>query len=105
MKAWQLLFLKCLSEINFTKGMSSHNLKDELVKIELALKKNELDLALNLFEKIEKNWEVYKKEIKEEEIEGLIKLSEFIGKLLLEKKKNFLVCEKLFQLRKNYSKF
>lgn len=85
--------------------MSSHNLKDELVKIELALRKNELDLALNLFEKIEKNWEVYKKEIKEEEIEGLIKLSEFIGKLLLEKKKNLLACEKLFQLRKIYSKF
>ncbi|MBO8143133.1 MAG: hypothetical protein H0Z16_00885 [Thermodesulfobacterium sp.] len=85
--------------------MLEHNLREELIKIELAVKKNELDFALNLFEKINQNWEEYKKGIKQEEIKALIKLSEYIEKLLLEKKKNFFDRKKLFQLRKAYSKF
>ena len=48
--------------------MPEHNLREELIKIELAVKKNELDFALNLFEKINQNWEEYKKGIKQEEI-------------------------------------
>ena len=85
--------------------MPEYNLKEELIKVELAIKKNELDTALNLFEKINQNWEEYKKGIKQEEVKSLIKLSEYIEKLLLEKKKNFFDRKKLFQLRKAYSKF
>jgi len=85
--------------------MKSYNLKEDLIKIEVAIKKNELDLALKLFEEINQNWEEYKKEITLEEVKTLLKLSEYIGKLLLEKKESFFDRKKFLELRKAYSNF
>lgn len=85
--------------------MENFNLKEILLKIELAIKKNELDLALKLYEDINKNWEEYQKGITPEEVKPLLKLSEYIEKLLLEKKEGFFDRKKLLQLRKVYSKF
>ena len=85
--------------------MSEYNLKEDLIKIELAIKRDNLDLALKFYKKINQNWEEYKKNIDEEEVINLLKLSEFIEKLLIEKRKKFADCKKLLQIRKVYSKF
>ena len=85
--------------------MSEYNLREDLIKIELAIKKDNFDLALKFYKKINQNWEKYKKNIDEEEIINLLKLSEFIEKLLIEKRKKFADCKKLLQIRKAYSKF
>jgi len=85
--------------------MSEYNLREDLIKIELAIKKDNLDLALKFYKKINQNWEEYKKSINKEEIINLLKLSKFIEKLLIEKRKKFVDCKKLLQIRKAYSKF
>ncbi|PMP65095.1 MAG: hypothetical protein C0190_07110 [Thermodesulfobacterium geofontis] len=85
--------------------MQEYNLKEALIKIELAIKKNEFDLALMLYEEINKNWEEYEKEITPDSAKNFLKLSEYIEKLLLEKRKNFFDRKNLLQLRKAYSKF
>ena len=85
--------------------MSEYNLREDLIKIELAIKKDNLDLALEFYKKINQNWEEYKKSIDKEEIINLLKLSEFIEKLLIEKRKKFADRKKLLQIRKAYSKF
>ena len=85
--------------------MSEYNLREDLIKIELAIKKNNLDLALEFYKKINQNWEEYKKSIDEEKVIDLLKLSEFIEKLLIEKRKKFADRKKLLQIRKAYSKF
>lgn len=85
--------------------MSDYNLREALVKVELAIKKNEFDKALELYEKINKNWEEYQKNLNQIEIKELLKLLEYIKNLLLEKQKELFDRKKLFQLRKAYSKF
>jgi len=85
--------------------MSDYNLRETLVKVELAIKKNEFDKALELYEKINKHWEEYQKNLNQKEIKELIKLLEYIKNLLLEKQKELFERKKLFQLRKAYSKF
>jgi len=85
--------------------MSDYNLREALVRVELAIKKNEFDKALELYEKINKNWEEYQKNLNQIEIKELIKLLEYIKNLLLEKQKELFDRKKLFQLRKAYSKF
>jgi len=85
--------------------MSDYNLREVLVKVELAIKKNEFDKALELYEKINKNWKEYQKTLNQKEIKELIKLLEYIKNLLLEKQKELFERKKLFQLRKAYSKF
>ncbi len=85
--------------------MQKCSLKEALIKIELAIKKDELDKALKLYEEINKNWQQYEKTVDKEEIKSLLKLLDYIEKLLLEKKKNFFDRKKLFQLRKAYSRF
>jgi hypothetical protein len=85
--------------------MQKYNLKEALIKIEVAIKKNELDLALNLYEEINQNWEEYKKGITQESAKNLLKLSEYIGKLLLERKESFFDRKKFLELRKAYSHF
>ncbi len=85
--------------------MQKCSLRETLIQIEVAIKKNDLDTALRLYEKINKNWGEYKKTLNKEEVKALIKLTGYIEKLLLEKKKNFFDRKKFFQLRKAYSRF
>lgn len=85
--------------------MQKCSLKEVLIKIELAIKKDELDKALKLYEEINKNWQQYEKTVDKEDVKTLLKLLDYIEKLLLEKRKNFFDRKKLFQLRKAYSRF
>jgi len=85
--------------------MSKYNLREDLIEIELAIKKDNLDLALEFYKKINQNWEEYKKSIDKKEVIDLLKLSELIEKLLIEKRKKFADRKKLLQIRKAYFKF
>jgi len=81
------------------------NLKEILLQIEITLKNDDLDKAYNLYKEIDKNWEKYKISIKKEEIQKLLNLVEFIGKILQEKKNKCFEKDKLLTLRKAYSKY
>ncbi|WP_038055110.1 hypothetical protein [Thermodesulfobacterium hydrogeniphilum] len=83
----------------------NYSLKKELIKIELALKQNKLDQALELYENINKNWEKYENNLKIEEINNLIRLLDYIEKLLKNKYKKSLENQKFLNLRKAYTRF
>ncbi len=83
----------------------NYSLKEELIKIELALKQNKLDQALELYENINKNWEKYENNLKIEEINNLIRLLDYIEELLKNKYKKSLENQKFLNLRKAYTRF
>ncbi len=83
----------------------NHSLKDELIKIELALKQDNFDKALEVYKRINKNWEKYKNSFKPEETESLINLLGYIGELLKEKYKKSLEKKKFLNLKKVYTRF
>ncbi len=83
----------------------NYSLKEELIKIELALKQNKLDQALELYKNINENWEKYKKNLKIEEINNLIRLLDYIEDFLKNKYKKALENQKFLNLRKAYTRF
>ena len=83
----------------------NYSLKEKLIKIELALKQNKLDQALELYENINKNWKKYENNLKIEEINNLIRLLDYIEELLKNKYKKSLENQKFLNLRKAYTRF
>jgi len=80
-------------------------LKEELIKIQLALKNNDLDEAIKLYEKIEKFWESYAKRLSPEEVQASLRLVDYIEKLLKEKNERSVEKRKFLNLRKSYTQF
>jgi hypothetical protein len=86
--------------------MQELSIKEELLKIQLLLHENRLSDALKVYENIEKNWELYSKEVRtSKEKDELLRLVEHIFTLLKEKKAGLLEKKKYFELRQKYSKY
>ncbi|WP_028841012.1 hypothetical protein [Thermodesulfobacterium hveragerdense] len=85
--------------------MSISKLKERLIEIELAIKNQNLDRALTIYEEIDLNWEQYLKDIKQEELKSIFNLVEFLEKLLKEKQAELIESKKLLNLKKAYTRF
>lgn len=85
--------------------MQNYNLKQDLIKIELFLKKNDLSSALKIYEKINKNWENYKNSLDKKTADKLLEIVKFINTLLKQKKDTLLNAQKFLNICKAYSKF
>jgi len=85
--------------------MSEYNLKEDLIKVQLAIKQNNLEQALQIYEKINNQWDKYKKNLNPEEIQPLLNLVDYIENLLKEKNKKTIEIQKFLNLRKSYTRF
>ncbi|QER41850.1 hypothetical protein F1847_03465 [Thermodesulfobacterium sp. TA1] len=85
--------------------MSRPNLKERLIEIELAIKNQDLDRALKLYEEINLNWEDYKNSINQENLQAILNLVNFLEKLLKEKQAELIETQKFLNLKKAYTKF
>jgi len=80
-------------------------LKKELINIQVAIKKEDYDKALELYQKIFANWDYYTSTIDPQELESLFKLIDYIQTLLIEKNKEFQERRKFLNMRKTYAKY
>ncbi|AIH04002.1 MULTISPECIES: hypothetical protein [Thermodesulfobacterium] len=85
--------------------MSISKLKERLIEIELAIKNQDLDKALTIYEEIDQNFEKYVKNIKQEELKSVLNLVEFLEKLLKEKQAELIESKKFLNLKKAYTRF
>ena len=85
--------------------MSEYNLKEDLIKVQLAIKQNNLEQALQIYEKINNQWNEYKKNLNPEEVQSLLNLIDYIENLLKEKNKKTIEIQKFLNLRKSYTRF
>jgi dihydrodipicolinate synthase/N-acetylneuraminate lyase len=85
--------------------MSEYNLKEDLIKVQLAIKQNNLEQALQIYEKINNQWDKYKENLNPEEVQALLNLVDYIENLLKEKNKKTIEIQKFLNLRKSYTRF
>ncbi|MDK2861238.1 MAG: hypothetical protein PWP33_441 [Thermodesulfobacterium sp.] len=85
--------------------MSISKLKERLIEIELAIKNQDLDKALTIYEEIDQNFEKYVKNIKQEELKSVLNLVEILEKLLKEKQAELIESKKFLNLKKAYTRF
>ncbi|NPA39649.1 MAG: hypothetical protein GXO57_04310 [Thermodesulfobacteria bacterium] len=85
--------------------MQNCELKKELINIQVAIKKEDYDKALELYQKIFANWDYYTSTIDPQELESLFKLIDYIQTLLIEKNKEFQERRKFLNMRKTYAKY
>lgn len=81
------------------------NIKKLLLDIELALKNEDFDGALDLYEFIEKNWEYLSKNLTLKEGKEALKILNFISNLLKEKISSLREDRAYLTLRQNYTKY
>lgn len=81
------------------------NLKKTLLEIELALKKEDFDRALELYEFIENNWDDLKEDLNLEEAKEALKIINFIDEMLKEKASSLRENNSYLKLRQSYTKF
>ncbi|MFN3505641.1 MAG: hypothetical protein ACK4Y7_05495 [Caldimicrobium sp.] len=80
-------------------------LKKTLLEIELALKKEDFDRALELYEFIENNWDDLKEDLNLEETKEALKIINFIDEMLKEKASSLRENNSYLKLRQSYTKF
>ncbi len=80
-------------------------LKKRLLEIEVALCNEEWDNALELYERLNKEWPEISKELTLDEAKEVLKIVDFLGKLLREKVDSFKKKQDYLKMRKSYSKF
>lgn len=83
----------------------SEELKNLLLEIELSLKKEDWDRALSLYEEIEKNWEIYSKNLDRERAKVALDLVNFIDSLIKRKIESLKEEKSYISARKNYSRY
>jgi len=71
-----------------SEGLKNLNLKDSLIKVELALLSSDFENAEKAYSEILENWTIYEEALKgrEQEAKECLALVEYIGKLLEEKR-------------------
>lgn len=81
------------------------NLKERLLEIELAIKNEEWDKALSLYETIEREWLKLSQGLTLPETKSLLNILNFIDSLLKEKIFFFQQNKNYLKLRQSYTKF
>ena len=81
-------------------------LKKELIEIQIAIKNEDYDKAIELYQKIFANWDYYTSTIKSsKDLESLFNLIDYIQALLIEHNKKFQEKRKFLNMRKAYTKY
>lgn len=81
------------------------NLENLLLEIELLIKKEEWDKALELYQLIHQNWEELTKDLDLEKANQLLKIVQFLEILLKEKLESLLKEGENLRVRQKYTKF
>jgi len=81
------------------------NLENLLLEIELLIKKEEWDRALELYQLIHQNWEELTRNLELEKANQLLKMVQFLETLLKEKLENLLKEGENLRVRQKYTKF
>jgi len=81
------------------------NLENLLLEIELLIKKEEWDKALELYQLIHQNWEELTRNLELEKANQLLKIVQFLEILLKEKLENLFKEEENLRIRQRYTKF
>jgi len=81
------------------------SLEELLLEIELLLKKEEWDRALELYQLIHQNWEELTRNLELEKATQLLKIVQFLETLLKNKLESLLKESESLRVRQKYSKF
>lgn len=81
------------------------SLESLLLEIELLIKKEEWDRALELYQLIHQNWEKLTKDLDLEKANQLLKIVQFLEILLKEKLESLLKEGENLRVRQKYTKF